>query len=112
MIASYGPTARTEVVAFGEACQRMGSFSLEGSKIYINCEHCPMRPASIYWARPDRPYFANNRADAARIRLIDTLAFDEVAKPIENRSPSLIHLPSEEAGSIFQEWRNKEDKIP
>jgi hypothetical protein len=71
-----------------------------------------MRPASTYWVGPDRPYFANNREDAARIRFIDTFVYDEVAKPIENRSPSLTHLPSEEAGSIFQEWRNKEDKIP
>ena len=112
MIASNDPTARAEVVALREACQRLGSFSLEGCKIYINCEPCPMRPASIYWARPDRSYFANNRGNAARIRFIDTFVFDEVAKPVENRSPSLIHLPSAEAGSIFQEWRNKEDKIP
>ena len=112
VIGSNDPTARAEVVALREACQRLGSTLLEGSKIYINCEHCPMRPASIYWARPDRPFFANNRANAARIRFIDTFVFDEVAKPVENRSPSLIHLPSAEAGSIFQEWRNKEDKIP
>ncbi len=45
------PTAHAEVVAIREACQKLGSFSLEGCEIYSSCEPCPMCLAAIYWAR-------------------------------------------------------------
>ena len=109
---SNDPTAHAEVVAIREACRTLGTFSLAGCEIYASCEPCPMCLASIYWARLDKAYFANNREDAAEIGFDDSFLYDEVAKPIDQRSLSLIHLPSEEAGSIFQEWRNKADKIP
>jgi guanine deaminase len=108
---SNDPTAHAEVVAIREACRTLGTFSLKGCEIYASCEPCPMCLASIYWARLDKAYFANNRDDAARIGFDDSFLYDEVAKPIEERSLPLIHLPSQEAGSIFQEWQNKKDKI-
>ncbi len=109
---SNDPTAHAEVVAIREACRNLGTFSLAGCELYASCEPCPMCLASIYWARIDKAYFANDRKDAARIGFDDSFLYDEVAKPIAQRSLPLIHLPSPEAGSIFQEWRDKEDKIP
>jgi guanine deaminase len=109
---SNDPTAHAEVVAIREACRTLGTFSLAGCDLYASCEPCPMCLASIYWARLDKAYFANDRDDAARIGFDDSFLYDEVAKPIDQRSLPLIHLPSDEAGSIFQEWQNKEDKIP
>jgi guanine deaminase len=106
------PTAHAEVVAIREACRTLGTFSLKGCEIYTSCEPCPMCLASIYWARIDKAYFANDREDAAAIGFDDSFLYDEIAKPIGERSLPLIHLPSREAGSIFQEWRDKEDKIP
>lgn len=109
---SNDPTAHAEVVAIREACQTLGTFSLAGCEIYASCEPCPMCLASIYWARIEKGYFANNREDAAAIGFDDSFLYDEVAKLIDQRSPPLVHLPSSEAGSIFQEWRDKKDKIP
>lgn len=106
------PTAHAEVTAIREACRVLGGFSLAGCELYSSCEPCPMCLAAIYWARLDRAYFANNREDAARIGFDDQFLYDEVALPIEKRSLPLIHLPSAEAGSVFQEWHDKEDKIP
>jgi guanine deaminase len=109
---SNDPTAHAEVVAIREACRTLGTFSLAGCEIYASCEPCPMCLASIYWARIEKAYFANNREDAAAIGFDDSFLYDEVAKPIDRRSLPLVHLPSTEAGSIFQEWRDKENKIP
>lgn len=106
------PTAHAEVMAIREACRALGTFSLEGCEMYTSCEPCPMCLAAIYWARLERAYFANNREDAARIGFDDSFLYEEVAKPIDKRSLPLVHLPSAEAGSVFQEWQNKEDKIP
>jgi tRNA(Arg) A34 adenosine deaminase TadA len=106
------PTAHAEMTAIREACRALETFSLAGCEIYTSCEPCPMCLAAIYWARLDRAYFANNRADAARIGFDDSFLYDEVAMPIEKRSLPLVHLPSTAAGSVFQEWRDKADKIP
>ena len=65
------PTAHAEIVAIRNACSRVGSFSLEGAVIYTSCEPCPMCLAAIWWARIARIFFANTRADAARIGFDD-----------------------------------------
>src|SRR5262245_46213507 len=59
------PTAHAEIVAIREACNALGDFQLTGCEIYTTCEPCPMCLGAIYWARPDRVYFACTRRDAA-----------------------------------------------
>ena len=61
------PTAHAEIVAIRAACQALGAFSLAGAEIFSSCEPCPMCLAAIYWARLDRLWFANTRADAAAL---------------------------------------------
>ena len=106
------PTAHAEVVAIREACRTLGSFSLEGCDIYSSCEPCPMCLAAIYWARIRHLYFANTRADAARIDFDDDLIYREVALPIEDRSLPATRLLADEARAVFDEWLVKPDKIP
>ena len=105
------PTAHAEVVAIREACRTLGSFSLEGCDIYSSCEPCPMCLAAIYWARIRHLYFANSRADAARIDFDDDLIYREVALPIEDRSLPATRLLADEARAVFDEWLVKPDKI-
>lgn len=106
------PTAHAEVVAIREACRTLDSFSLEGCDIYSSCEPCPMCLAAIYWARIRHLYFANSRADAARIDFDDDLIYREVALPIEDRSLPATRLLADEAHAVFDEWLVKPDKIP
>src|SRR5688572_8688969 len=54
------PTAHAEVMAIRSACEKLGTFSLQGCEIYTSCEPCPMCLSAIYWARLDRIYFANS----------------------------------------------------
>src|SRR5690242_17465352 len=60
------PSAHAEIVAMRAACRELGSFQLEGCEIYASCEPCPMCLGAIFWARPDRFYFASTRMDAAK----------------------------------------------
>ena len=105
------PTAHAEVVAIRRACEAAGSFSLKGATIYSSCEPCPMCLASIYWARLDRLVFANSRQQAAAIGFDDAAIYDEVAKPIAERSIPTFHQPSAGASAVFAEWDAKADKI-
>lgn len=105
------PTAHAEVVAIRAACARLNSFTLQGCEIYTSCEPCPMCLGAIYWARLDRVYYANSRADAAAIGFDDDHIYRELDKPIDGRTIPFIRLESEGARRIFREWLEKPDKI-
>jgi guanine deaminase len=105
------PTAHAEVTAIRNACEMLGSFSLQGCEIYSSCEPCPMCLAAIYWARLDRLYFANTREEAAAIGFDDAHIYGEVSKPIADRLIPTTRLLLPEAVSVFAEWQAKPDKI-
>ncbi len=106
------PTAHAEVVAIREACRATGGFSLAGCDLYTSCEPCPMCLGAIYWARLDRVYYANTRADAAAIGFDDDAIYREFGKPVLGRSIPFVHLPLPEGRAVFKEWLDKPDKIP
>ncbi len=106
------PTAHAEVVAIRAACRALGSFSLEGCRIFTSCEPCPMCLSAIYWARLDRIYYANTRADAAKIGFDDDFLYAEVARPLDRRSIPTERLLGDDARAIFEEWARMPDKVP
>src|SRR6266567_139029 len=75
------PTAHAEITAIRAACRVLQSFQLTGCEIYTTCEPCPMCLGAIYWARPDRVYYAGTREDAAAAGFDDALIYDELLVP-------------------------------
>ncbi len=108
---SNDPTAHAEVMAIRKACEKLGTFSLEGCEIYSSCEPCPMCLSAIYWARLDRLYFANSRDDAKAIGFDDAHIYEEVGKPVHERVIPTVHMHLPEAAAVFAEWHDKVDKI-
>jgi guanine deaminase len=106
------PTAHAEVVAIRSACAALGRFDLRGCDVYTSCEPCPMCLAALYWARVDRVFYANDRADAARIGFDDDAIYREVALPAPERSLPLVRLADPEARHCFDEWMRKGDRVP
>lgn len=105
------PTAHAEVVAIRNACKELNTFQLDGCEIYTSCEPCPMCLGAIYWARPDKIYFANSREDAAKVGFDDLLLYEELPKRISDRKIPTSQLMREEALAAFREWEQKQDKI-
>ncbi len=105
------PTAHAEIVAIRNACDRLGTFTLKGCEIYTSCEPCPMCLSAIYWARLDRIWYANGRADAAAIQFDDDWLYREVALPLSDRSLPAKELMRDEALAVFRAWDAKVDKI-
>ena len=108
--ANNDPTAHAEVSAIRSAAQRLGTFNLAGCEIFTSCEPCPMCLGAIYWARLDKVYYANTKADAKAIGFDDSFIYAELALPQDQRK-----LPSEaklrnEAIQTFKLWAAKEDK--
>jgi guanine deaminase len=98
------PTAHAEVVAIREACKVLGTFQLTGCEIYASCEPCPMCLAAIYWARPDKLYYANSKEDAAAINFDDKFIYEEIAKPVSERKLFTQQFGREEALIAFEKW--------
>ena len=105
------PTAHAEVVAIRKACKILKTYQLTGCEIYTSCEPCPMCLAAIYWARPDRIYFANSKEDAAAINFDDKLIYEEIAKPISERKIFTQQLLRDEALAAFRKWETSPFKI-
>ena len=111
VLATNDPTAHAEVVAIRNACHALRTFQLTGCEIYTSCEPCPMCMEAIYWARPDRVYYGNTKADAAEIGFDDQFIYHELEIPFLERKLPMIQLLPEEAIAAFQEWATKPDKI-
>src|SRR5689334_14234820 len=108
---SNDPTAHAEVVAIRDACKNLGSFQLDGCEVYTSCEPCPMCLGALYWARPQKIYFAASRYDAADAGFDDSFIYDEMLIPVEDRKIIMLQLDNGEANKVFSEWKGKTDKI-
>jgi len=106
------PTAHAEVVAIRDACATLGTFSLQGCTVYTSCEPCPMCLSAIYWARLDRIFYGNTKADAAAIDFDDAFLYLEIPKPIGERTIPTEQMLRAESIKAFQAWAVSEDKIP
>ena len=107
------PTLHAEIVAIRNSCHLLQTFSLEDCTLYTSCEPCPMCLSAAYWARISAIYYGNTKDDAKNIGFDDSFIYDEIQKPIENRTMKMVHMKecAESAKTAFDEWANKEDKI-
>jgi guanine deaminase len=107
---SNDPTAHAEVVAIRDACQNLGTFQLQGCTVFASCEPCPMCLGAIYWARPDKVYYANTKEDAAAIGFDDDFIYSELALSPENRDIPFLHVKDDAASEAFKYWQKLENK--
>ena len=109
--ATNDPTAHAEIVAIRKACKILKTYQLTGCEIYTSCEPCPMCLAAIYWARPEKIFFANSKEDAAAINFDDKLIYEEIAKPVSERKIFTQQLLRDEALAAFKKWSESPNKI-
>jgi tRNA(Arg) A34 adenosine deaminase TadA len=105
------PTAHAEVQAIRAACQRLGTFQLDGCDVYASCEPCPMCLGAIYWARPRALYFAADKTDAAAAGFDDAFIYEELARPPGERRIPFVRTPVPERTEPFVAWRNQAGRI-
>jgi tRNA(Arg) A34 adenosine deaminase TadA len=112
VLATNDPSAHAEMIAIREACRRLKTFELRGCEIYSSCEPCPMCMGLIYWARPDKVYYAATAEDAARAGFDDAFIYRELALPPERRAMAMERVSVEGALEAFAAWERKPDKTP
>lgn len=104
------PTSHAEIIAIRDACRRLGHFQLDGCIIYTSCEPCPMCLGAIYWARPDRFFYACTRSDAASIGFDDDFIYQELDLDLSQRAIVATQVCREDAIQVFEEWKSIDDK--
>ena len=106
----HDPTAHAEMEAIRAACHQLGSHQLHGCVIYSSCEPCPMCLGAIYWARPDKLFYLNSQADAARIGFDDQFIYQELALPAAQRQLTTEQLDHPQRLTAFWLWRASNDR--
>lgn len=98
------PTAHAEIVCIRAACEKLGSFHLEGCELYTSCEPCPMCLAALYWAHVDRIWFAAGREDAKAAGFDDDHIYREMTLSLDARSIPIERVALAEYASPFEAW--------
>ena len=104
------PTAHAEVNTIRQACRKLGTFDLSGATIYTSCEPCPMCLGAIYWARISRIFYGNTRKDARDIDFADDFIYEELDRPLDERTVPILPLLRDEALVSFRMWMAKGDR--
>lgn len=105
------PTLHAEIVAIKNACKIKNTYKLNDCIIYSSCEPCPMCLSAIYWSHIKTVFYGNTRQDAKEINFDDSFIYDEINKPIEERSIDMININNKYAKNSFIEWQKYEKKI-
>jgi guanine deaminase len=105
------PTAHAEVTAIRRACTALNTFQLQGCEIYTTCEPCPMCLGATYWARLDRIYYAATREDAAAAGFDDSMIYQEMTLPLDQRAVPIVNLMREEGREPLRVWNSFEKRI-
>lgn len=109
--AANDPTAHAEVTAIRNACAALGTYQLQGCDIYTSCEPCPMCLMAIYWAHCRAIFYGNSSADAAKAGFDDAKLYEEVKKPLAERSIPLERMMPEQAWESFAAWEKSPFKV-
>lgn len=111
VVLSCDPTAHAEIQCIRSACNRLRTHDLSGCTIYSTCEPCSMCLSAIYWAHIDRVVYGNTREDAKEIGFDDSFIYEEVSKPLTQRSKPMIQCGRHKTISSFELWKEKKDKV-
>ena len=109
--ANNDPTAHAEVSAIRAACEKLGTFMLDGCEIYSSCEPCPMCLSALYWAHVDKIYISATKRIAAKAGFDDAFIYKELDTPKARRRLQQESLLKEKGSQPFDLWNSMTDKI-
>ncbi|MDO8860576.1 nucleoside deaminase [Haliea sp. E1-2-M8] len=112
VIASNDPTAHGEIMAIRDACDRAGSFDLQGCHIYTSGEPCPMCLGAIYWARIGHVFYGFSIHAAEICGFDDQRFYQQLALPQEQRDVGQTQVLGEEAFAVLQQYLGRPDRVP
>lgn len=88
------PTAHAETSAIKAACQKLGSYNLEGCTLYGSHEPCLMCFSCAAWARIDRVVYATPASETTDFTYeFEGVSLQELATHLARRPITVEHIP-------------------
>lgn len=110
VVLNHDSTCHGEVDAIRKAEQKLMTFDLSGCEIYTTSEPCPMCLAAILWANISKVYYGCTLSDNEKIGFRD-VQFDQIVVDSAARETLLEEHDREACLEVFEEYRQKTDKI-
>ena len=111
VIKENDPTCHAEIVAIRKACKILGSYQLDDCELYASCQPCPMCLGAIFWARPQKVYYASTMDDAALAGFDDKKFHGEFCKAEHLREIPSEHVIVEGCNEPFGLWNQLDNKF-
>lgn len=108
---SNDPTAHAEVNAIRHACYDLKTFDLSGCTLYTSCEPCPMCLSACYWAHISTIFYSGTSRNASSVDFDDKFIYDELHKPMAERTIKMKRICPELGDDPFEVWANNSNKI-
>ena len=106
---SNDPTAHAEMLALREAAERVGSWRLNGTTVYVTLEPCPMCAGALVLARVDRLVFgASDPKAGAVVSLMNLLSDERLNHQVEFERGVLAEECSELLREFFRLRRRRD----
>ena len=109
------PTAHAEVMAIRDACKNINTYNLKDCEIYTTSYPCPLCLSAIMWSNINKVYYGNTKEDAADIGFRDDFIYEYIESLLNNNSDNKIlelkTMDREETIKVFEDFKNKKDKI-
>jgi tRNA(Arg) A34 adenosine deaminase TadA len=65
---------------------------------------------ALYWARPDKIFYANTKADAASIGFDDQFIYEQLDLAGGQRRIPMVQVGHDDAIRVFEEWMKSGNK--
>lgn len=109
VLLNHDPTAHAEIIAIRNACEKLGTYDLNGCVLYTSCEPCPMCLSAAIWANIKKIYYGCTKEDANSIGFRDDIIYDFLKG--ENKSlVDLENIDRDECIKVFEKY-NKENGV-
>ncbi|MFD1708120.1 tRNA adenosine(34) deaminase TadA [Siminovitchia sediminis] len=100
--------AHAELLAIEEACEKLGTWRLEGAELYVTLEPCPMCSGAILLSRIQKVTYGASDPKAGCAGTLMNLLTDE---RFNHQSEVISGVLAEECGSLLTEFfRSLRDK--
>lgn len=109
IVGTKDPTAHAELLAIRAASRYLDSASLEGCSVFASGHPCPMCMGAMRMAGIEAVTYAYSNEDADPFGLSTAEAYADLAKPFEEQSMRIRHLPVRLEGEpdLYARWQQR-----
>ncbi|MGV3653312.1 MAG: nucleoside deaminase [Noviherbaspirillum sp.] len=110
VMATNDPTAHAELLAIRAASRQLGAASLAGCSVFASGHPCPMCMGAMRLAGITEVTYAYSNEDGGPFGLSTADIYADLAKPFEEQSMRIRHVPARLEGraDLYAHWKHRQ----